>query len=228
MNIAEISLEKLASRINNTIVYPEATKEEIISFCKRSEQYGFSAVVVQGCWVDLAKQILKGSKTKVSVGVAFPMGGSTIESKLEEIRVTRERGADMFEYMPNIGFLKSGLYEEFLEELRLANKEAKGRDVRVMLELSLLTQEEKLRAIKLCEKAGIAGIKNSSGWGRGGQATVEDIIFLRQNTDPRIYIKASGGIRDLQKTLELLKAGADYIGTRAGFDIVEQLKMSQK
>lgn len=224
MKDATLTVGWLASKINNTIVYPEATYEEIESFCEKSKEYGFSAVVVQGFWVDLAKKILEGSNTKLSVGVGFPMGGSTLESKLEEIKVTRERGADMFDYMPNIGLLKSGFDEKYLEELKCVVEEAKGRDVRVMLELSVLSQEERLRAIKLCEKAGVAGIKNSSGWGKGGKATVEEIRFMRENASPKLYVKAAGGIRDVDSALALIGAGADFIGTRSGFDIIEQLK----
>ncbi len=219
-----MKVEELASRINNTIVFPEATYSQVKNFCERSREYCFAAVVVQGCWVELARDVLKGSKTKVSVGIGFPMGGSTVESKMEEIRVTVSRGADMFEYMPNIGFLKSGFDQMYLDELKQAVREAGGRDVRVMLELSLLTRDEGLRAIRLCEKAGVAGIKNSSGWGKGGEATVEDIRFMRENASPKLYVKASGGIRDVDKALSLIRAGADFIGTRAGFEIVEQLK----
>lgn len=219
-----MKVEELASRINNTIVFPEATYTQVKDFCERSREYGFAAVVVQGCWVELASDVLKGSRTKVSVGIGFPMGGSTVESKMEEIRVTVSRGADMFEYMPNIGFLKSGFDQMYLEELKQAVREARGRDVRVMLELSLLTRDEGLRAIRLCEKAGVAGIKNSSGWGKGGEATVEDIRFMRENASHKLYVKASGGIRDVDKALSLIQAGADFIGTRAGFDIVDQLK----
>jgi deoxyribose-phosphate aldolase len=226
--LEDITVEELASKINNTIVYPEATYSEIKAFCERSMQYGFSAVVVQGCWVELAKDILKGSRTKVSVGIGFPMGGSTKESKMEEIRVTREKGADMFEYMPNIGFLKSGFYDRFLDELKEAVKEARGRDVRVMLELQILSHEERLKAVKLCEIAGVAGVKNSSGWGKGGHATVEDIRLLRSITSPSLYVKASGGIRDVDRALSLIKAGADYLGTRSGFEIIDQLRERTK
>lgn len=218
----------LAKKIHNTLVAPEATREQIIAFCKESGQYRFGAVVVQGCWVKEAKNALEGTCVPVSVGVGFPMGGSTMESKLAEVVRTAQMGADMFEYMPNIGFLKSGMEEEFLEEIRHVVKAADGRPVRAILEFAILTKEEKIKAAKLAERGGVAGVKNSSGWGRGGPATVDEIKLLRSSVGPGVHVKASGGIRDLSKAVELIEAGADFIGTRAGVAIIEELKQKRK
>ena len=216
--------DELAKRIHNTIVAPEATLEEVKAFCGEAKRYGFGAVVVQGCWTAEAKESLRGTDVKLSVGVGFPMGGVTAEAKLSEVRETSKLGADMFDYMPNIGFLKSGLDERFADEISRVVEAAEGRPVRVMLEYAVLKQDEKVRAAKLSEKAGVAGVKNSSGWGRGGPATVEDIRLLRETVSPRVHVKASGGIRDLDNALRLVDAGADFLGTRAGAAIVDELR----
>lgn len=206
------------------MVAPEATLSEVRLFCDEARRYGFGAVVIQGCWTKEVKELLKGSQVKLSVGVGFPMGGATAEAKLAEVRQTGGLGAEMFDYMPNIGFLKSGLAQKFTEEIARVVEAADGRPVRVMLEYSILNRGEKVRAAKLSEKAGVAGVKNSSGWGRGGPATVEDIRLLRASVSPRVHVKASGGIRDLDNALSLLDAGADYLGTRAGAAIVDELR----
>ncbi len=216
--------EDLAKRIHNTIVAPEATRDEVVAFCEEAKKYGFGAVVVQGCWTSLAKTALSGSGVKLSVGVGFPMGGVTEEAKVAEVRQTSLLGAEMFDYMPNIGFLKSGLDEEFVQEIGTIVRTAEERPVRVMLEYSILNRDEKVKAAKLSERGGVAGVKNSSGWGRGGPATVEDIRLLRATVSPRVHVKASGGIRDLDNALKLLEAGADYLGTRAGAAIVDELR----
>ena len=216
--------DELAKRIHNTIVAPEATLEEVKAFCGEAKRYGFGAVVVQGCWTAEAKESLRGTDVKLSVGVGFPMGGVTAEAKLSEVRETSKQGADMFDYMPNIGFLKSGLDERFADEISRVVEAAEGRPVRVMLEYAVLKQDEKVRAAKLSEKAGVAGVKISSGWGRGGPATVEDIRLLRETVSPRVHVKASGGIRDLDNALRLVDAGADFLRTRAGAAIVDELR----
>jgi deoxyribose-phosphate aldolase len=218
------TVKELASRIHNTIVAPEATADDVKAFARESVKYCFGAVVIQGCWTREVKKITDGTGVKVSVGVGFPMGGCTLESKLAEVVRTSEMGADMFDYMPNIGYLKSGMDAEFVDEVSRVVDAAGGRQVRVMLEYSVLTHEEKVRAAKLSEKAGVAGVKNSSGWGRGGPATVEDIRLLRASVSPRVHVKASGGIRDLDGALKLLEAGADYIGTRSGVSIIDELR----
>ena len=216
--------EEFAKRIHNTIVAPEATLGEVKAFCGEAKKYGFGAVVIQGCWTAEAKELLRGSEVRLSVGVGFPMGGVTAEAKLSEVRETGKLGAEMFDYMPNIGFLKSGLDERFTQEISRVVGAADGRPVRVMLEYSVLNQEEKVRAAKLSESAGVAGVKNSSGWGRGGPATEEDVRLLRASVSPRVHVKASGGIRDLDNAIRLTQAGADYLGTRAGAAIIDELR----
>jgi deoxyribose-phosphate aldolase len=218
------TVEELSARINNTLVGPEATLEDLKKFIEESKRYRFGAVVIQGCWVREAKELLKGSAIKLSVGVGYPMGGETTDTKLTEIRQTAAQGADLFDCMPNIGFLKSGMQERFRDEIADMVRAASGRPVRVMLEYSILDRDQKVKAAKLSEQAGVAGVKNSSGWGKGGPATVEDIRLLRASVSPKVYVKASGGIRDLSTALSLVDAGAEYLGTRAGVAIVEELR----
>ncbi|MDG6938593.1 MAG: deoxyribose-phosphate aldolase [Nitrososphaerota archaeon] len=215
--------DAFAKRIHDTLVAPEATASELAAFCATAKKYRFGAVVVQGCWVKEAKGLV-GDDVKVSAGVGFPMGGVTAKSKVAEIRETAELGADMFDVMPNIGFLRSGMEAEFRDEIAAMVDGAGGRPVRVMLEFTILDREQKVRAAKLSEQAGVAGVKNSSGWGRGGPATVDDIRLLRESVSPRVHVKASGGIRDLDNALSLVDAGADFLGTRAGVAIIDELR----
>ena len=215
--------EVFAKRIHNTLVAPEATFSELEAFCREAKAYHFGAVVIQGCWTREAKAIL-GDSVMLSVGVGFPMGGVTTEAKTTEIRETSKQGADMFDVMPNIGYLKSGLDQKFQDDIAAMVIAADRRPVRVMLEFSILDLAQKVKAAKLSERAGVAGVKNSSGWGRGGAATVEDIRLLRESVSSKVHVKASGGIRSLDTALSLVDAGADYLGTRAGAAIVEELK----
>ncbi|MDG6913943.1 MAG: deoxyribose-phosphate aldolase [Nitrososphaerota archaeon] len=215
--------DAFAKRIHDTLVAPEATAADLEVFCATAKKYRFGAVVVQGCWVKRAKGLV-GDDVKVSAGVGFPMGGVTTKAKVAEIMETAGLGADMFDVMPNIGFLRSGMDEEFRDEIAAMVDGAGGRPVRVMLEFTILDREQKVRAARLSEEAGVAGVKNSSGWGRGGPATVEDIRLLRESVTSRVHVKASGGIRDLDNALNLVGAGADFLGTRAGVAIIDELR----
>jgi deoxyribose-phosphate aldolase len=215
--------EEFALRIHNTLVAPEVTLSDLKTFCADAKKYRFGAVVIQGCWVRQAKEFL-GDSVRISVGVGFPMGGSTRTAKLAEIRETGAYGADMFDCMPNLGYLRSGMETEFKDEISAMVREAGPRPVRVILELSTLDVQQKVRAAKLSEEAGVAGVKNSSGWGRGGPATVEEIRLLRASVSPKVHVKASGGIRDLDTALSLVDAGADFLGTRSGVAIIDELQ----
>ncbi|MDG6909530.1 MAG: deoxyribose-phosphate aldolase [Nitrososphaerota archaeon] len=215
--------EEFAKRIHNTLVAPEATLAELEAFCREAVAYRFGAVVVQGCWVSEARKAL-GDSVQLSVGVGFPMGGVSTKAKILEIEESSRLGADMFDVMPNIGYLKSGMQERFREDVAAMVRAAGGRPVRVMLEFAILDREQKVLAARLSEEAGVAGVKNSSGWGRGGPATVDDIRLLRETVSKRVHVKASGGIRNLDTALALVDAGADYLGTRAGVAIIDELK----
>ncbi|MDG6985692.1 MAG: deoxyribose-phosphate aldolase [Nitrososphaerota archaeon] len=217
------SPESFSKRIHNTLVAPEATRSEVVAFCREARAYRFGAVVVQGCWVKVARETVGGS-VGVSAGVGFPMGGVTTESKAFEIAETSKEGADMFDVMPNIGYLKSGMFDEFKGDIAAMVRAAKGRPLRVMLEFSVLDHDQKVTAARLSEEAGVAGVKNSSGWGRGGPATVEDIRLLRETVSSKVHVKASGGIRNLDSAMAMVQAGADYLGTRAGVAIIDELK----
>ena len=215
--------ESFSKRIHNTLVAPEATRSEVLAFCEDARTYGFGAVVVQGCWVKEARDTV-GASVHVSAGVGFPMGGVTTESKAFEIAETSKQGADMFDVMPNIGYLKSGMFDEFKDDIAAMVRAAKGRPVRVMLEFSVLDRGQKVMAARLSEESGVAGVKNSSGWGRGGPATVEDVKLLRETVSEKVHVKASGGIRNLDTAIAMVQAGADYLGTRAGVTIIDELR----
>ena len=214
---------ELAKKIHNTMVAPEATFADLKACCEDAKKHRFGAVVIQGCWTREAKELL-GDSVQVSVGVGFPMGGMSTESKVAEITGTAKLGADMFDCMPNLGYLKSGMQGRFKDDVSAMVRAAEPKPIRVMLEFAILDREQKVRAAKLSEEAGVAGVKNSSGWGRGGPATVEDIRLLRESVSPKVHVKASGGIRDLDNALSLIDAGADYLGTRSGGAIIGELR----
>ena len=91
--------------------------------------------------------------------------------------------------------------------------------VKVILETSRLSHDEKVAACALAQAAGAAWVKTSTGYAGGG-ATVEDVSLLRASVGPSMGVKASGGIRTATDALRMVRAGADRIGTSAGPGIV--------
>ncbi|MCL2658924.1 MAG: deoxyribose-phosphate aldolase [Acidobacteriaceae bacterium] len=189
--------------------------------CETAAACGFNAVMLQPCWIGMAREILRGTAVRVASAIAYPLGGETTEMKVALARSVVALGADEFDFQPNIGFLRSGMLQEFSEEMRLIVEAADGRPVKSMSEFGFLTREERILCITLAEEAGVAYVKNSSGVGPGGSpATPEDIRFIRSHLKGRTGIKASGGIRSYEQAEALVQAGADLIGSSAAPDIV--------
>jgi deoxyribose-phosphate aldolase len=211
-------------RVQFTNVLPDTTREQIREHCEIAARCGFQAVMLQPCWIRLAKELLAGTGIKVASAIAYPMGGETTAMKVALARAVVEEGADEFDFQPNIGFLRSGMLAEFIEEIRQIVEAADGRPVKSMSEFGFLNTEERILCLALAEEAGVAYVKNSSGIGAGGSAaTVGTIRFMRAHLRGETRIKASGGIRTYDGAVALLEAGADLLGSSSANALLEGL-----
>ena len=214
------SIEDIAKKIQHTNVNPDLTIADIKDLCRDCLEYGFDGVMLQPSWIEVAKKELEGSNIKICTALGYPMGGALTESKVVEMKNVIAAGAEQVDFMANIGFLKSGMYDEYYNEIKAIVEAAQGRVTKIMLEFGMLDQEEKVKAAEIALSAGVSYLKNSSGWGKGGYATVEDIKLLREIAKDKVLVKASGGIRDFDSAIAILDAGASLIGTSAGVKIV--------
>lgn len=212
----QLTNEELAKKIQHTNVNPELTREDILGLCDDCKKFGFDGVMLQPAWITTAKKALQETDIKVCTALGYPMGGSTTEAKVFEAKNCFELGADQLDFMANIGFIKGHMYADYRDQIAAIVKAANGRTTKIMLEFGMLTHEEKIKAAELAIEAGISYVKNSSGWGKGGKATVEDIKLLKEIAGEKALVKASGGIRTREQALDLLDAGASLLGTSAG------------
>ncbi|MEM2832408.1 MAG: deoxyribose-phosphate aldolase, partial [Candidatus Caldarchaeum sp.] len=141
-------------------------------------------------------------------------------TKAVEIREAIADGCEEIDFMINVGYLKSGMVDEFRRDVETVVEAADGRIVKAILETAILSEEEVRLAARICEEEGVNYVKNSSGWGKGGPATVEVVKLLRSSVSKRVGVKASGGIRDFATAVKLVEAGADLLGTSRGVQIV--------
>ncbi|OVE83010.1 deoxyribose-phosphate aldolase [Natronolimnobius baerhuensis] len=210
----------VAGTIQHTNVNPSATEDDIRTLCEECLEYGFDGAMVQACWVPFVREQLAGSDVTVCSAVGFPMGGDRPLSKAMAIRDVVAAGAEEVDVMPNIGFVKSGRFDEVGREMELIVEASGDATCKAMLELGALTDDEAEQIADLAIDAGFDYIKNSSGWGDGGKATVERIEFLSERVDDDTRVKASGGIKSLEDATELLDAGAALLGASSGVEIV--------
>lgn len=209
----------LAKLIDHTLLKPEATRDEVVKLCEEARTHRFASVCVNTTWVPLCKSLLAGTDVMVCAVVGFPLGAMAPNAKAYEAREAVRQGAREIDMVLNIGAMKSRDYETVFEDICKVVKASHPAGVKVILETSALTQEEKIIAISLSKLAGAAFVKTSTGFGKGG-ATVEDVALMRQLVGSELGVKASGGVRTAEDAVKMAQAGANRIGASASVAIV--------
>lgn len=209
----------IGKMIDHTLLKPEATRDEVVKLCEEAKKHRFASVCVNTTWVPLCKSLLAGTDVMVCAVVGFPLGAMTPSAKAYEAREAVRQGAREIDMVINIGALKSRDYETVFEDICKVVKSSAPAGVKVILETSALTQEEKIIAISLSKLAGAAFVKTSTGFGKGG-ATVEDVQLMRQLVGSELGVKASGGVRTAEDAIKMAQAGANRLGASASVAIV--------
>ena len=215
----------LARLIDHTLLKPEATAEAVRALCASAREHGFAAVCVNPVWVPLCAAELRGQSTLVATVAGFPLGASLPETKAAEAGRAAADGAGEVDMVLNVGALKDG-DDRLVERDISAVVEVCGREavaVKVIIEAALLTDEEKVRACTIAQRAGARFVKTSTGFGPGG-ATVEDVALMRRTVGSTTGVKAAGGVRDWATARAMIVAGANRIGTSSGVRIVAELQ----
>jgi deoxyribose-phosphate aldolase len=215
-----INPAELAQYVDHTMLKPESTLAMFDKLCAEAKQYKFKSVCVNSCRVPYVTKKLQGTGVLVCSVIGFPLGAMDSRGKAFEARRAVEEGAKEIDMVINIGALKSGELHLVEEDIRAVRRATRGTTVlKVIIETALLTQDEKVLACEIAKKAGADFVKTCTGFAGGG-ATVEDIALMRRIVGPNMGVKASGGVRDYDKAVAVLNAGANRIGAVAGVAIV--------
>ena len=214
-------MRTISSMIDHTILKADATSEMIKTLCQEAIEYDFAAVCVNPCHIEYCSELLKDSKVKVATVIGFPLGANTKESKAFETIDAIKKGAHEVDMVINIGALKDKNYDLVKEDIESVVKAADGKAiVKVIIESSLLTDDEKKMACQLSLEAKADFVKTSTGFSTGG-ATVDDVKLMKSVVGDNMEIKASGGVRDLDTAKAMIQAGATRLGTSSGIKIVK-------
>lgn len=209
----------LAARIQHTLYDLGATKADLAAHCRACVEFGFAAAMVPARYVADAVDQLAGSGIVVATAVDFPIGLMTDTGRVAEAVAAVEAGASQIDLAVPVGLLRSGEDAQFERSIALVVDAVAPVDIKVMLELPLLSPDEAERAVRLAVSAGARWLKNASS-GAVGVATPGDIRFLRDRAPAQVRVKASGGIHTARQVTDLLAAGADLVGTSSGVGIV--------
>jgi deoxyribose-phosphate aldolase len=215
----------LAKIIEHTLLDPSAGITAINNLCNEAVKFSFYAVVVNPYYVKHCSNLLRGTGIKVVSVIAFPFGATYSKIKEMEARKAIEEGADELDMMMNISAAKSGQWEVVRNDIEGVSSLTKkyGKVLKVIIEVGMLTDAEKVRACQVVEEAGADFVKSSSGF-FGIKTTPQDIRIMAEAVGNRIGIKAAGGIRTAEEALAMVKAGATRIGSSHGVNIIETLK----
>jgi deoxyribose-phosphate aldolase len=213
--------QAIARLIDHTLLKPEATPAQIEKICDEALEYGFASVCVNSVYVPLVAQKLAGSAVKVCTVVGFPLGAMATQAKVAETRIAIEAGAQEVDMVIPIGALKAEAISDLADDIAqvVAECQIKGVICKVIIETSLLTDEEKVIACRVAKQAGADFVKTSTGF-NGGGATVDDIRLMREAVGAEMGVKASGGVRNYADAIALIEAGATRIGASSGIAIV--------
>ena len=210
---------KLNKYIDHTLLKQDATENQIDCLLSEAREYDFASVCVNPTWVKYAKKGLEGSDVKVCTVVGFPLGATTSAVKAFETKAI-QNGADEIDMVINVGALKSGNLDLVESDIRAVVEVSGDKLVKVIIEACLLTDQEKVLACQLAQKAGADFVKTSTGFSTGG-ATVADVRLMRETVGPDMGVKAAGGARSYADALAFVEAGATRIGTSAGVAILK-------
>ena len=220
-----LSVAQLANMIDHTLLKADATKEGFVKLCQEADNYGFKMVAINSAPVALCAKLLQDSDVHVGAAIAFPLGQTTIDTKVFEVQDAIENGADEIDYVINVQQLKEGndMYIRTEMEKIVAVCREKNIISKVIFENCYLTEDEKIRVSKIAKEVKPDFIKTATGFGTGG-ATIEDVKLMKSIVGDDVKVKAAGGIRNLATALAMIEAGATRIGTSSGINIIEELK----
>lgn len=212
----------IAQYIEHTLLKQNATKQELLRVFDEAKQYKFKGVCINPQNVCLAKEYLKGSGVKIVTVVGFPLGSTTTETKAFEAKQAIENGADEIDMVISVQALKDKDYAYIKKDISTVKESCQNHILKVIIETDLLEKDEIIKACELINEAGADFAKTSTGFVKNGVgAKVEDIELMHktlQNT--KVKIKASGGIKDREKALALINAGASRLGTSSGVNLI--------
>lgn len=225
---------EIAAYIDQTLLAPTATEEELVAFVNKAKDFGFASVCINPVYIKKARELLAGTSTKVCTVIDFPLGAGGLEAKQTQADIAIDDGADELDFVISLGLVKAHKWTELKAELAFIAKSVKEAAMfretpgailtKLILETCCLTDEEIVESCKCAKEAGFDFVKTSTGFysTKPNGATVHAVELMRKTVGPDMGVKASGGIHNYEEAMAMINAGASRIGASAGIEIVSQ------
>jgi len=237
------SYEQLAKMIDHSLLHPTMTDQELDDGCRLAARYGVASVCIKPYAVKRAAELLRGTGVLVGAVIGFPHGNSATGSKRYETGLACKDGAAEIDMVINLGKALSGDWDHVESDVKAVCDEAAkhGAQVKVIFENDYLTKggaglgsdEFKVKLCQICERAGAAWVKTSSGYGFVKQpdgsynykgATEHDLALMRANVSAKVQVKAAGGVRDLDGLIKVRDLGGSRCGATATAAMMDEYR----
>lgn len=221
----EFTYTDIAKMIDHSLLQPYLTDAELEAGCRLALDYDVASVCIKPYYLKRCAEILAGSTVKASTTVGFPHGGHLTRIKLAEAEAALDDGGQELDMVVNIGKVKSGDWQYVTQDIQAVNDAvlARGQIVKVIFENCFLNENEKIKLCEICGDLRVAFVKTSTGYGDGG-ATLDDLRLMRKHSPAHVQVKAAGGVRDLDKLLQVRELGVARVGASRTKEILDQCR----
>ncbi len=221
----DYTYKDISKMIDHSLLNPTLNESQLEEGCRLALDYDVASVCIMPYFLQRCATILKGSTVKASTTIGFPHGGHTKQIKLAEAERALKDGGEELDMVINISKALSGDWDYVhgeIEELTALTHEHKQR-IKVIFENSYLNDDHKIKLCEICGDIGVDWVKTSTGYGSGG-ATIEDLNLMRRHSPEHVQVKAAGGVRDLDRLLEVRALGVTRVGASRTKDMLDECK----
>ena len=221
----DYTYDQIAKMIDHSLLNPTLTVEDLEQGCQVARAYDVASVCIMPYYMKRCAEILAGSAVKASTTIGFPHGGHTTAVKVAEARQALADGGQELDVVVNVSQVLSGRWETVRDDVRAVIEitHAHGQQVKVIFENCYLNDDQKIRLCEICGELGADWVKTSTGYGPGG-ATDEDLRLMRRYSPPHVQVKAAGGVRTLDRLLEVRALGVTRAGATRTVEMLEECK----
>jgi deoxyribose-phosphate aldolase len=215
----------IAKMIDHSLLNPVLTDRELEQGCRLAVEYDVASVCIMPYSLKRCAEILQGSTVQASTTIGFPHGGHTTAVKVAETRQALADGGQELDMVVNISKVLSGDWEYVRSDIAavIDLTHEHGQKVKVIFENCYLNDEQKVRLCEICGQLGADWVKTSTGYGTGG-ATIEDLKLMRRHSPAGVQVKAAGGVRDLDRLLEVRALGVTRVGASRTAEMLDECK----
>ncbi|GAB4220191.1 MAG: deoxyribose-phosphate aldolase [Acidobacteriota bacterium] len=219
------SYSDIAKMIDHSLLNPVLTTDKLEAGCRLARDYDVASVCIMPFYLRRCVELLAGSTVKPSTTIGFPHGGHRTSVKIAEALQALDDGAEELDAVVNISQVLSGKWNEVrreLAELTLITHDRNAK-LKVIFENCYLVDDQKIRLCEICGELGVDWVKTSTGYGTGG-ATDADLQLMRRHSPPHVQVKAAGGVRDLDRLLQVRALGVSRVGASATQAILDDCR----